>query len=135
MPLHTLRADIDYGFAEAHTTYGIIGIKTWIYKGEILGDRPRRQVSVAILSRAVRARDRRGDRRRRGDRGDRRGPRPAVALEIVVRVRVGGDRGGYQAWPRRWGSQRRRSRHASAAAAATESAARTGGGTDSAAAS
>ncbi|MDY6854827.1 MAG: 30S ribosomal protein S3 [Thermodesulfobacteriota bacterium] len=34
--LHTLRADIDYGFAEAHTTYGIIGIKVWIFKGEIL---------------------------------------------------------------------------------------------------
>ena len=35
VPLHTLRADVDYGFAEAHTTYGVIGIKTWIYKGEI----------------------------------------------------------------------------------------------------
>ncbi len=36
IPLHTLRADIDYGFAEANTTYGKIGIKVWIYKGEIL---------------------------------------------------------------------------------------------------
>ncbi len=36
VPLHTLRADIDYGFAEANTTYGKIGIKVWIYKGEIL---------------------------------------------------------------------------------------------------
>ena len=35
VPLHTLRADIDYGFAEANTTYGIIGIKVWIFKGEI----------------------------------------------------------------------------------------------------
>ena len=35
VPLHTLRADIDYGFAEAKTTYGIIGIKTWIYKGDV----------------------------------------------------------------------------------------------------
>ena len=35
VPLHTLRADIDYGFAEASTTYGIIGIKVWVYKGEI----------------------------------------------------------------------------------------------------
>src|SRR5574344_1243456 len=35
VPLHTLRADIDYGFAEASTTYGIIGIKVWIYKGEV----------------------------------------------------------------------------------------------------
>ncbi len=39
MPLHTLRADIDYGFAEAHTTYGVIGIKVWIYKGEIYATR------------------------------------------------------------------------------------------------
>lgn len=37
VPLHTLRADIDYGFAEARTTYGIIGVKVWIFKGEILG--------------------------------------------------------------------------------------------------
>ena len=35
IPLHTLRADIDYGFSEASTTYGIIGVKVWIYKGEI----------------------------------------------------------------------------------------------------
>jgi len=35
VPLHTLRADIDYGFAEAETTYGIIGIKVWIFKGEV----------------------------------------------------------------------------------------------------
>ena len=38
IPLHTLRADIDYGFAEADTTYGKIGVKIWIYKGEILKD-------------------------------------------------------------------------------------------------
>ena len=38
VPLHTLRADIDYGTAEALTTYGIIGIKVWVYKGEIIGD-------------------------------------------------------------------------------------------------
>jgi small subunit ribosomal protein S3 len=36
VPLHTLRADVDYGFAEAHTTYGIIGVKVWIFKGEII---------------------------------------------------------------------------------------------------
>lgn len=36
VPLHTLRADIDYGTAEAHTTYGVIGVKVWIFKGEIL---------------------------------------------------------------------------------------------------
>jgi small subunit ribosomal protein S3 len=37
VPLHTLRADIDYGFAEANTTYGVIGIKVWIFKGEVFG--------------------------------------------------------------------------------------------------
>ena len=36
VPLHTLRADIDYGFAEARTTYGVIGVKVWIFKGEVL---------------------------------------------------------------------------------------------------
>jgi small subunit ribosomal protein S3 len=39
VPLHTLRADIDYGFAEAGTTYGIIGVKVWVFKGEVFGDR------------------------------------------------------------------------------------------------
>ncbi len=41
VPLHTLRADIDYGFAEARTTYGKIGVKVWIYKGEVLPSAPR----------------------------------------------------------------------------------------------
>ncbi len=41
VPLHTLRADIDYGFSEALTTYGQIGIKVWVYKGEVLGGRRR----------------------------------------------------------------------------------------------
>ena len=36
IPLHTLRADIDYGFAEALTTFGIIGVKVWVYRGEVL---------------------------------------------------------------------------------------------------
>jgi small subunit ribosomal protein S3 len=40
VPLHTLRADIEYGFAEARTTYGKIGVKCWIFKGEVLPDRP-----------------------------------------------------------------------------------------------
>jgi small subunit ribosomal protein S3 len=40
VPLHTLRADIDYGFAQARTTYGIIGVKVWIYKGEVLPSGP-----------------------------------------------------------------------------------------------
>jgi small subunit ribosomal protein S3 len=40
VPLHTLRADIDYGFAEALTTYGIIGVKVWLYKGDIMAHDP-----------------------------------------------------------------------------------------------
>jgi small subunit ribosomal protein S3 len=40
VPLHTLRADIDYGFAEARTTYGILGVKVWVFRGEILGEIP-----------------------------------------------------------------------------------------------
>lgn len=43
IPLHTLRADIDYGFAEARTTFGIIGVKVWVYKGEILGKPARKE--------------------------------------------------------------------------------------------
>ncbi|HUG42963.1 MAG TPA: 30S ribosomal protein S3 [Acidobacteriota bacterium] len=39
LPLHTLRADIDYGFAQAYTTYGVIGVKVWVYKGEIFEER------------------------------------------------------------------------------------------------
>jgi len=40
VPLHTLRADIDYATSSAHTTYGVIGVKVWIFKGEILGGMP-----------------------------------------------------------------------------------------------
>ena len=46
LPLHTLRADIDYGFAEAHTTYGIIGVKCWVYKGEIFKEKRREPQAV-----------------------------------------------------------------------------------------
>ena len=47
LPLHTLRADIDYGFTEAHTTYGIIGVKVWIYRGEILPQKKRAPQAAA----------------------------------------------------------------------------------------
>jgi len=47
VPLHTLRADIDYGTAEAKTTYGIIGVKVWIFKGEILADNDKTVEQVA----------------------------------------------------------------------------------------
>jgi small subunit ribosomal protein S3 len=42
VPLHTLRANIEYGFAQAHTTYGLIGVKTWIYLGDVVAKRARR---------------------------------------------------------------------------------------------
>jgi small subunit ribosomal protein S3 len=41
VPLHTIRADIDYGRAEAKTTYGVVGVRVWIYKGEVLPDKLR----------------------------------------------------------------------------------------------
>jgi small subunit ribosomal protein S3 len=70
VPLHTLRADIDYGFAEAKTTYGIIGIKTWIYKGEIFDFS---QVGQDRQEENSSPRGERSDRGDRGDRPDRRG--------------------------------------------------------------
>jgi small subunit ribosomal protein S3 len=50
LPLHTLRADIDYGFAEARTTYGVIGVKTWIYRGDIYQQRRREPQSAVGTS-------------------------------------------------------------------------------------
>ena len=47
LPLHTLRADIDYGQAEARTTYGVIGVKCWIYNGEILEQKHRVEKKAA----------------------------------------------------------------------------------------
>jgi len=46
LPLHTLRADIEYGFSEARTTYGVIGVKVWVYKGEILPAKKREQTTA-----------------------------------------------------------------------------------------
>jgi small subunit ribosomal protein S3 len=67
LPLHTLRADIDYGFAQAYTTYGVIGIKVWVYRGEVSTD--------GFSRRSVRGdeprRNPRGERRDRPDRNDR----------------------------------------------------------------
>jgi small subunit ribosomal protein S3 len=67
LPLHTLRADIDYGFSEAHTTYGVIGVKCWLYKGEILPGARR-----GLQDNEPRRNERR-DRDRRGPRGEGRG--------------------------------------------------------------
>jgi small subunit ribosomal protein S3 len=49
VPLHTLRADIDYGFAEANTTYGKIGVKVWIYKGEVLPQKIEREAKKQVV--------------------------------------------------------------------------------------
>jgi small subunit ribosomal protein S3 len=70
VPLHTLRADIDYGVSEAKTTYGIIGVKVWVYKGDTLG---RNDLPAAAEPRTEE------ERRPRGPRRDDRGAgRPAA---------------------------------------------------------
>ncbi|MCD8190236.1 MAG: 30S ribosomal protein S3 [Clostridiales bacterium] len=70
IPLQTLRADIDYGFAEAATTYGRIGIKVWVYKGEVLQQTLRTTPRTIDLSKPYREHSGR-PRRGRGYRGDR----------------------------------------------------------------
>ena len=67
VPLQTLRADIDYGTAEANTTYGVIGVKAWVFHGEIVGDRQRR---AAVLPRAPKDDERRKRRRPQARRRD-----------------------------------------------------------------
>ena len=73
IPLQTIRADIDYGFAEANTTYGKIGCKVWIYKGEVLSEVARTKTG-ADERRKPRTDDRRNGQRRDRRDGDRRGP-------------------------------------------------------------
>ena len=77
IPLQTIRADIDYGFAEANTTYGRIGVKVWIYKGEVLSQTLRTTPRTMDLSKPAGERrrrdDRRGDRRQGGYNRDNRG--------------------------------------------------------------
>ena len=86
IPLQTLRADIDYGFAEAATTYGRIGVKVWIYKGEVLTQALRTTPRTLDTSKPYQERrprrdrrdgDRRGFNRDRREGGFNRGPRPA----------------------------------------------------------
>ena len=71
IPLQTLRADIDYGFAEAATTYGRIGVKVWIYKGEVLSQTLRSTPRTMDLNKPADRRRRNNDRR--GGHNDRRG--------------------------------------------------------------
>ena len=68
IPLQTIRADIDYGFAEANTTYGRIGVKVWIYKGEVLSQTLRTTPRTMDLSKPAGERRRRDDRRPGGNR-------------------------------------------------------------------
>jgi small subunit ribosomal protein S3 len=71
VPLHTLRADIDYGFSEAKTTYGVIGVKVWVYKGDTLG---RNEAPAAVeAAPAPEREDRRPARRPEGKPGARPG--------------------------------------------------------------
>ncbi len=76
VPLHTLRADIDYGFYEAKTTFGRIGVKVWIYKGDVIGTRAERAAQKAARqaapSRGQRSSRRPGRGEGRGERGGRR---------------------------------------------------------------
>jgi small subunit ribosomal protein S3 len=74
VPLHTLRADIDYGTSEAHTTYGVIGVKVWVYKGDTLG---RNEQPAATEPRADEERRPRGPRRDARPGSDRPAPRGA----------------------------------------------------------
>jgi hypothetical protein len=75
VPLHTLRADIDYAHVEAFTTFGRIGVKVWIYKGEVLPDQPRGERVGPTSDRPQFRENRRGTRGGRG-RGERRNERP-----------------------------------------------------------
>ena len=75
IPLQTIRADIDYGFAEANTTYGRIGVKVWLYKGEVLNYRGERRERTERNDRGDRRRDDRRERRDRRPAGNREGGR------------------------------------------------------------
>ncbi|MDR0665653.1 MAG: 30S ribosomal protein S3 [Helicobacteraceae bacterium] len=71
VPLHTLRAKVDYGFAEAHTTYGVIGIKTWIFKGEVLAKGIQADAETASEPKEEQSERRRSPRRRKTeDKGE-----------------------------------------------------------------
>jgi small subunit ribosomal protein S3 len=72
VPLHTLRADVDYGVGTAKTTYGTCGVKVWVFKGEIMAHDPmasERKIEQVSAERGDRERDHRGDRPDRGPRG------------------------------------------------------------------
>jgi small subunit ribosomal protein S3 len=78
VPLHTLKADIDYGFSEAKTTYGVIGVKVWVYRGDRLANGEAPQLPKTEAD---------------GERRERRGPRPDGGRPGTGRGRPGADRG------------------------------------------
>jgi len=96
IPLQTLRADIDYGFAEAATTYGNIGIKVWIYKGDVLPGGSRFTEDQIVPRREAMRNDRseRGERGGRGGRGGREGGGGGRGGAGGGRGGAGGGRGG-----------------------------------------
>jgi small subunit ribosomal protein S3 len=82
VPLHTLRADIDYGYSIAYTIYGTVGVRVWIYKGEVL---PEKQLMAAIAAEAASAPRRPRAPEERGSVGDTAGPgTEALAAEEVA---------------------------------------------------
>ena len=104
IPLQTLRADIEYGFAEAATTYGRIGVKVWVYNGEILSQTLRTTPRTMDTSRPPRERRDRGDRNDRGDRYDRGGSRPSDRGGRSGPQGGQGQQGGYNRRPQGQGS-------------------------------
>ena len=100
--LQTIRADIDYGFAEANTTYGKIGIKCWIYNGEVLADKQKNGAGSNEHGDRKGKGDRRNNDRRNNNqnRGDRkfngkdnnRGPRKNTENRAPRKPREGGDK-------------------------------------------
>ena len=90
VPLHTLRADIDYGFHVAKTTFGRIGVKVWIYKGDVSGTRAERAAQKAARNaaggRSRPGRPGRGERPARGDRPERGGRRRAEGAPELTRA-------------------------------------------------
>ena len=98
IPLQTLRADIEYGLAEAATTYGRIGVKVWVYNGEILSQTLRTTPRTMDTSKPPRERRDRGDRNDRNDRGDR-GGRSGGGYNRGPQGAQGGGGGGYNRGP------------------------------------
>ena len=100
IPLQTLRADIEYGFAEAATTYGRIGVKVWVYNGEILSQTLRTTPRTMDTSRPPRDRRDRGDRPQRGgDRDGRGGERSGGGYNRGPQGGGYGGGGGYNRGP------------------------------------